>query len=164
MRQRIATLGTLDFTVATNSLMTIGRAASPTGLCRTIRIAGLGDVRDTGARIALLRGRNQYAIAARWHAGRTGKRTLIARLNLTSRGAAGESTLTLVALFAGLHDAVAANGLRTDARLTGHARAGGILRLAVFRAARASLGFALVALFAEARLDDTVAAIRQLGA
>ena len=164
MRRRIAAFGTLDFAVATNGLMAIGRVASPTSIYRTVRIASLSDARDIHARIALLGRRNQYAVAAHRHAGSTGKRTLIARLDLTSCGTAGISAFALVALLASLHDAVTANRLFTDACLTGHARAGGVFRLAVCRAAGATLILALVALFAEVRLHDTVAAIRRLRA
>jgi hypothetical protein len=111
--------------------MTIARVASPTGIHRTIGIAGLSDVGDVHARVALLGGRNQYAIAAYRNAGSTGKRTLVAVLNLASCGTTGISTLALIALLTGLHDAITTDSFFADACLTGHARTGGVLRFAV---------------------------------
>ena len=78
VRQWIATFGTFDFAVAAHGLMALGRAADPTRIHGTIRIAGLCDIGNRHPGIALLGGRHQNAVATDGYTGCAGKRTLIA--------------------------------------------------------------------------------------
>ena len=163
MGQRIAAFSTLDNPVAAHGLVTTRRVTSPTDIDRAIRIAGLIDVRNSHAWIALFGGRDQNTVAAYGHAGSVGKRTLIAGFYLTCRRATGVRALALVALFARLYDAVAAHRRLANAGIPRRTSAGGVLRFTVCRTPRAALILALITLFAEARLHDSVTAVGKPG-
>jgi hypothetical protein len=83
VRQRIAAFGSLDLAIAAHCLVATRRIASPTGFYGAVRVAGLRDIRNVQAGIALLHRRNQDTVATDRHARRAWKRTLIAELNLT---------------------------------------------------------------------------------
>lgn len=125
-------------------------------VCSGGGVACVGNVRDFGGWITLLRWGNEDAVAADWNAGRARKRALISGLQLAGGGTPRVAAVLVVALFTDLDDAVAADRLLAHAGLPWRARTSGVHRQTVRRTTRTTLGLPLIALLARCRLHDPV--------
>ncbi len=116
------------------------------------------------ARVALLSGCHENAVAAHRNAGRTRKRALVTLFEFTAGVAAWVGASLVVALFTHLNNAVAALGRLADACLAGRAGARCVHGETIFGASGATLERPFVALFTLICLHDAVTAVRQLRA